>query len=411
MKYILMNKNTPVVKVRVNKQNNEITKVLDKYSEDHLPVGVLIDGQLHTENLSVWWRSRSIPASREYLMQGLACLGFTEHTSSSSELLSRCFGLSLSDQYWMKPENSCLSWKDINFFTNSFSEDIGKALFDNQYVNNADFNSPDNTSDGIMKKKWKIINGKRCLLKSGTGTVQQEAFNEVIANEMCKALNIQNYVPYMLELTAENAISISKNFIDENTELVSAYYVMQTKQRDNCTSYYDHYLDCCSELGLDVREQTDRQIILDYLMCNTDRHFGNFGIIRNVENLSFTKAAPIFDNGTSLFCTKTVAYMNNFDLERCPSKPFRRYHEEQIKLVGNADFIEFGRLEQVSHKIKEIIGINDFIDEKRTNALSDVFSERVKMLDNALCKGYYPGINSDLNKSPVIYPKITVGRK
>lgn len=411
MDYILMNKNTPVVKVCVNKQNNEITKVLDKYSEEHLPVGVLIGEQLHTESLSCWWRSRSIPASREYLMQGLACLGFSEHTGSSSELLSRCFGLSLSDQYWMKPENSALSWKDINFFTNSFSEDIGKALFDNQYVNNADFNSPDNTSDGVMKKKWKIINGKRRLMKSGSGTVQQEAFNEVIAGEVCKALNIQNYVKYKLELTEENAISISENFIDENTELVSAYYVMQTKQRDNSVSYYDHYLDCCSELGLCVRDQTDRQIVLDYLMCNTDRHFGNFGVIRNVESLSFTKAAPIFDNGTSLFCNRTVAYMNNFDLERCQSKPFKRYHEQQIKLIGNADFIDIGKLHHTPDKIKEIIGINDFIDERRTEALSNVFSERVRMLDRALCKGYYPGINADFNKSPVIYPKRTGGRK
>lgn len=411
MDYILMNKNTPVVKVCMNKHNNEITKILDKYSEDHLPVGILVGGQLHTENLSTWWRSRSIPASREYLMQGLACLGFTEHTSSSSELLSRCFGLSLSDQYWMKCENSCLSWKDINFFTNSFSEDIGKALFDNQYVNNADFNSPDNTSDGIMKKKWKIINGKRCLLKSGTGSVQQEAFNEVIANEVCRALNIQNYVKYKLELTPENAISISENFINENTELVSAYYVMQTKQRSNSTSYYDHYLNCCSELGLNVRSQIDSQIILDYLICNSDRHFGNFGIIRNIESLSFTKSAPIFDNGTSLFCNKTVTYMNNFDLEKCQSKPFKRYHDEQIKLVGNTDFIEISKLQHTANKIKEIIGINDFIDERRTEAISNVFSKRVIMLDKALCKGYYQGITSDLEKSPVIFPQKTVGRK
>ena len=37
-------------------------------------------------------------------------------------------GLSLSDQYWMKPAESNLEWKDINFFENSFSDDVGNIL-------------------------------------------------------------------------------------------------------------------------------------------------------------------------------------------------------------------------------------------------------------------------------------------
>lgn len=41
--------------------------------------------------------------------------------------------------------------------------------------------SPDNSSDGNLKKKWKIINGKRCLIKSGNSLNNQEPFNEVIA--------------------------------------------------------------------------------------------------------------------------------------------------------------------------------------------------------------------------------------
>lgn len=35
---------------------------------------------------------------------------------SSVELLERCSGLSLSDQYWIKEENSDIEWNDIDFF-------------------------------------------------------------------------------------------------------------------------------------------------------------------------------------------------------------------------------------------------------------------------------------------------------
>lgn len=38
--------------------------------------------------------------------------------------------------------------------------------------------SPDNTSDGWLKKKWTIIDGKRCLIKSGSAPFFQEPLNE-----------------------------------------------------------------------------------------------------------------------------------------------------------------------------------------------------------------------------------------
>ena len=44
-------------------------------------------------------------------------------------LLIRCYGLSLSDQYWICPKDSNLTWEEINFFSNEFSDDIGDVLF------------------------------------------------------------------------------------------------------------------------------------------------------------------------------------------------------------------------------------------------------------------------------------------
>ena len=69
---------------------------------------------------------------------------------------------SLSDQYWINPKGSNLTWDNVNFFQNQFSDDIGDVLFGtNKKANAFDFSSPDNTSDGNLKKRWKIIDKKR----------------------------------------------------------------------------------------------------------------------------------------------------------------------------------------------------------------------------------------------------------
>lgn len=84
----------------------------------------------------------------------------------SVELLERCFGLSLSDRYWIKEESSDLEWTDINFFENDFSEDMGNLLMGQiHYSDDLDIFSPDNSSDGNLRKKWKIINNIRYLIK------------------------------------------------------------------------------------------------------------------------------------------------------------------------------------------------------------------------------------------------------
>ena len=58
------------------------------------------------------------------------------------------------------------------------------------------FMSPDNTSDGWLRKKWVIQNQRRVLLKSGSGESQQEPLNEVLANMICDRLKHCHSKPF-----------------------------------------------------------------------------------------------------------------------------------------------------------------------------------------------------------------------
>ena len=98
-------------------------------------------------------------------------------------LLTGSLGLSLSDQYWIRPIGSDLGWEDVNLFDNPFPENLGDLLFgrgcDPCQVK---LPSPDLTTDGVLRKRWKIIHRRRCLLKSGTEPYGQEPYNEVAAS-------------------------------------------------------------------------------------------------------------------------------------------------------------------------------------------------------------------------------------
>ena len=224
--------------------------------------------------------------------------------------MEKCLGLSLSDQYWICPQSRNLKWSEINFFENNFSDDMGNILFgkvsSGEMILNDEISlmSPDNTSDGWLKKKWKIINGKRCLIKGGSGAIQQEPYNEVIASKIMERLDIP-HVKYSLIMEEEYPYSICEDFITPQTELISAWYVMQTEKKPNHISVYQHYVNCCEKLGIPkIKESLDQMMVVDYLIANEDRHQNNFGVIRDVKKLNFIGSAPLFDSGTSLWFDK-----------------------------------------------------------------------------------------------------------
>lgn len=376
MNYTLMHKRKPVAEIKIDKQTSSISKIGEVFAKEHVPLGIEVKkGQIHRGDLNQWWKSRSIPASRVGIEQLLETLNIR----STENLLDKSYGLSLSDQYWICPSNSNLKWDDINFFHNTFSEDVGNILFDMEYEEkDVNLLSPDNTSDGWLKKKWKIIDDKRVLIKSGSGATQQEPYNEVFASKICERLGIP-HIPYSLMLQESYPYSICENFINPDTELISAWYVMQTEKKENHVSIYQHYLNCCERLEIpDAEEFIDKMIVLDYLIANEDRHQNNFGVIRNAETLEFIGASPIFDSGTSLWHSKPLSLINANSKIIC--KPFKNNHEDQLKLVQSFDWFDPSALHDVDSEYYEITKNSLFIDDKRRDRISFAFRDRVDML-------------------------------
>ena len=374
MEFRLMNKDTEVLDFLYDEETHTIDTVTNLIHPEYAPLGI-IDNKtgISRKSFNNWWRDRAIPASRSKFKEVLEELDIT----NSIELLEKCFGLSLSDQYWIKEKESSVTWGRINFFTNDFSEDMGKLLMGEiEYTDRLDMFSPDNSSDGNLRKKWKIINGKRCLIKSGNTLNNQEPFNEVIATRLYeRILNEEDFVPYWL--IEENGIAYSccETMVSENEELVPAFYIDATKKLRGSESLYKHYINVCSELGIpDVRTKINKMLVCDYILGNYDRHYRNFGAIRNILDLKWKRIAPIYDSGSSLWATTPTQLIGT----AYKSKPFKSRAEDQLHLVDDLSWINRDKLSDFDKSVYEILDKNPFLDEERKSAISIQVKGRIE---------------------------------
>ena len=375
MKYILMHREIEVAEIELDELSH-ITNIYEVYAEEHFPVGTLGKHGVDKTMLAKWWAKRSIPASRSGLRETLDLL----HMSVPQELLAKCYGLSLSDQYWISPKDKPLMWKEINFFDHDFSEDVGNLLFGyGEFSDSLSLISPDNTSDGQLIKKWKIADGKRVLIKGGSNPYQQEPLCEVIASGIAERLCIP-HTKYTLLWEHEKPFSVCQDFITSETELVSAYHIMQSRKKPNDLSDYEFYLNCAEQLGVkNIREQTEKMIVLDFLIGNEDRHFNKFGLIRNAVTLEWIGVAPIFDCGTSLWYNTQESLIKPLS-PNLPAKPFKKTHREQIKLVKDFSWLDMKKLKGMEEEMEEILSQSPYISRERRTVLCDAFCQRAELL-------------------------------
>lgn len=341
-----------------------------------MPVGTMCKQDADQQALTKWLDRRTIPKGRPRLQEVLDI----RNMITSKELLKDSYGLSLSDQYWFKPKDFSVSWEQIQFFDNDFSDQFGKMMLGNLEITECfDTMTPDVTLEGQMTKAWKVRDGERVLIKGGSNPYQQEPLCEVIASQIAERLCIP-HTKYTSLWEHEKPFSVCQDFINSETELVSAYQIMQSRKKPNVLSDYEFYLNCAEQLGVkNIREQTEKMIVLDFLIGNEDRHFNNFGLIRNAVTLEWIGAAPMFDCGTSLWYNTQEGMIKPLS-PNLPAKPFKKTHREQIKLVKDFLWIDLKALDGMKEEMEEILSQSPYISRERRAVLCDAFCQRAELL-------------------------------
>ncbi len=389
MKCILMNKNKEVLVAEYNETSKFFDKIYEVKDINYAPyilksfyLNDNINDVSFRTNLSEWFKGRGIPSWRDKLDLLLHRLNIT----APYELLDKAFGLSLSDQYWLKPEGSNISYDDINFFDNDF--DYSEFMEASLSINNKSITSdkslktPNNTTDGMLRKAWIIENKTRYLIKGGYKNDILQPFNEVLASEICKRLGFE-HVEYTLDTYKDMVVSKCPCFITKNTEFITCYQIRKNMERYNNNQDYEEYVKELEKEGIkNAREKLENMYILDFLILNEDRHLNNFGIIRDVNTLKWLDVAPIFDNGQSLniqdYSDEEIV-INNQGRLFYEIKPF----DEIIKTVKDLKRINISKLDGIVvwfddllHKYQSITNISD----RRINGLCLVLNRQINKL-------------------------------
>jgi hypothetical protein len=372
--YILKHKNINVADIII--EDGDITDVINIHEPEHLPYKYVDEKFKNIKLLNSWIEHRGIPFKREDY--DAVIKEFNVNTSKELTVLS--YGLNLTDHYWLCEKNNEKKWEDVNFLDNKFSNRIGKILPElaEKYQN---FVNPDFSSNGRLIKFWIINNEKRELCKAGSGDLKQEPFNEVIASQIAERLNI-DHVNYELGKYDNEIYSKCGCMIDKNLEFVDSFKVFL--EGNNTGNRYNDYLSVCSKMGINnAKEEVDKMIVIDYLIRNTDRNSGNYGILRNSETLKWEKIAPVFDNGNSLwYNAQGIQFINGNTKSEC--KSFAGENEKNILLVGNTDWYNKNKLNDIDKVITGVFKNNKYIENERVDKIVNEFHKRVINLDIAL---------------------------
>ncbi len=349
----------------------EIVEIYQEY-KTFLPLGL----ELENSSLLSWIKSRTIPKNRAFVHKVLMELGLSFDDIEGIVAISK--SLSLNDCYWIVQEDFRGTFAEYNLYDNDFNKTLSLLAYTGYgSVKQQGFiSSPEFTTNGMLAKAWRKNPQKRegiFLYKSGSkgcANCGKEPYSEFYAYQIANAMGLEA-TPYTLGKWRGEVNSICKLFSSKEYSFVPIYHLVKEGGWDAVLGYYQ-------ELGDEFYEALVDMLIFDIIILNTDRHFGNFGLLIDNKTNKIVKPAPIFDNGLSLFYDAM-----DDDLERIDEFA-------QTKSMKNAgDFMSFATSVVTSREKKRVRKLINFkferhstynLSAKRLKRIEAFIQRRVKRL-------------------------------
>lgn len=295
MSYVLKQFDTPLLKFTVE-EDLASPKVAIEWINDEKRDLLPLDLQLSADGLSKWIRHRTIPKNRAYVHALLAKCGLNLNRPMS--IISVCKGLSLNDSYWIVDDGFEGSFDQYNLYENRISRILGLIAFTG-YGSSARTSlasSPEFTTNGMLPKCWRRSGGKIELFKGGTSGASNtgnEPYSEYYAAQIASAMGI-NAISYGLTKWKGMLCSTCELFTSKDYSYMPVGRIVTSGGFEAVRSYYE-------QLGSPFVQALNDMLVFDAIICNTDRHFGNFGFLVENRGNRIVQPAPLFDHGNSLF--------------------------------------------------------------------------------------------------------------
>ena len=292
--YTIMHKNRKVAAIR-----NDGSCTI--YAKSFMPYNLYlekcevsdIDTKLNNlENFYFWCASRVLSLDRKYAKEILNTIGATQSVTDRDRamisLTYRC--LTLTDVYWVKKRNEKVTFEDVNLYNHSLSDafvDVslrGKSLtVHNQQLLRDNDVAGDLSTSGVAPKAWIRKEDGFYLYKDGN---IDEVESELMASQIIRCFDVDQ-IQYEADSYAGEVVSSSSLITSPDRSIVAAEFVEIYAQNHN-KSLQDFILKL-DPYGYYMMN------ILDYLIGNNDRHWGNWGILVDNQTNKPIKLYPLMD--------------------------------------------------------------------------------------------------------------------
>ncbi len=318
--------------------------IIQTYEENRtfFPLGL----EMSDANLLSWIKARTIPKNREFVHKVLMELGLSLEDIEGIVAISK--SLSLNDCYWIVEEGFKGLFADYNLYDNDFNRTLSLLAYTGYAsVKKEGFlSSPEFTTNGMLAKAWRRNpQGKKgtFLYKGGShgcANCGKEPYSEFYASQIAKRMEL-NATEYTLGKWKGNLNSICALFSSKAFSFIPIYHLVKSGGWEAVLAYYKN-------LGEVYYDALVEMLIFDVIILNTDRHFGNFGLLINNTTNEIVSVAPIFDNGLSLFADALDDDLDDIEAYA------------KTKSMKNAgDFILFAEkimTKKVKQKVRKLIG-------------------------------------------------------
>lgn len=281
--------------------------------------------------LARWLAGRLPPSNRQFIRNVLDACGL--RGDDPGELADFCMMLSLSDSYRVVNDDCpFVPFAQCNLFDNRFDEVLTLAAYTGitnsgkrRWAGSAGGlrSTPELTTGGMLPKAWRWIRDGIVLYKGGTtgyANAGLEPYSEFYAAQAAARMGL-DAVSYGLERWHGILASTCRLFTSRDISFVPAYALMEAfgepgeNSLERCAAAYDRF---------GMLERFGDMLLFDAVVCNEDRHYANFGVMRDNRTGTIIGPAPIFDNGASLFphaMKDDLKDINRYAATRRPAYP------------------------------------------------------------------------------------------
>lgn len=351
--YEIMHKDRKVAKVSCSGQCKIYSKSYMPYNlylEELDDIDTLVN---NITNFNYWCATRVLTLDRKYAKEILNSIGMlqavTDKERAKIALSYRC--ASLTDVFWVKRNKEKISFSDINLYENHLDNTfIDIALRGKQYTVQNECLARDLSTNGCFPKAWQRAgNGFRLLKDGGPDVVERE----LLASQICRCFNVSQ-VLYERDYFDGEKVSISSNITSKEYSIVpmEAFNIYSLNHNRNTKKYI---------LSLD-RHNYYMMNIVDYLVGNTDRHWGNWGVLVNNSNnkpvrlydlMDFNQAFNSYNDMEGSNCQ--TMFGEHINQKEAAVKSVKRIGLNQTKEVDKGIFSELPQFCEMFYRRLELL--------------------------------------------------------